>query len=586
MKQKSTFLKVFMTLLLLMGVSSVWAESKIATFTAWTYSSNKIQGGSLSNAPTGATASLSTTYTNANQMTKDKTHTLTISGFDGCTITGVTVHVKTNASSGGGTGTLTINGVEKGTLPATGVIGGSYINKYFTVTPTTVDAFGTIVIVLKASSNSLYCDKYEITYNDDPVRTLESITISGTPDKTTYVEGETFDPKGLVVTGTYDNDDEEEITSGIEWTCTPSALSLGTNSVSVVATVGTISSDAYDVDVAVSEKPVLPSYTLVTDASELMDGDIIVLGAEKGDSWYANAGINGKFLDSTDATCNDDILESEGAVGITLIAVDDGWNLKIGDKYINTTVAKALTFADDASTVWTISINEDGATVAAGEFGRFLYNATSPRFLNYANSTATNVSMLLPQIFKKKVTQTQTVTITDAGWASMYLDYAVEIPEGVSVYYAKKATTSTITLSPVEGYIPANCGVVVKGSGNVTFKETAKTVATIEGNLFLGGVKPVTVEASSTYVLSSASTPDAPVFGTFTGTEIPANKAYLEKPVNGNNTVDFTFDDATAIDEVAAEAKSNSVRVNLAGQIVGRDYKGIVIVNGKKMFNK
>ena len=179
-----------------------------------------------------------------------------------------------------------------------------------------------------------------------------------------------------------------------------------------------------------------------------------------------------------------------------------------------------------------------------------------------------------------------TLNISPVGWASMYLDYAVEIPEGVSVYYAKEATTSTITLSPVEGYIPANCGVVVKGSGNVTFKETAETVDPIVGNLFHGDVKPVIVYASTTYVLSSESTPDAPVFGTFTGTEIPANKAYLEKPVNGNNTVDFTFDDATAIDEVASEVKSNSVRINLAGQIVGRDYKGIVIVNGKKMFNK
>ena len=171
MKQK---LFTFLCLCILC-IGSVWGENKTAIFSGWTYSSGKITSGSLQNAPTGAKASLSTTYTNANQMTKDKSQTLTLSGFDGCTIKGVTVHVKTNASSGGGTGTLTINGNEKGALAATGTIGGSFTDKTFTVTPTTVNESGTVVIVLKATANSFYCDKYSIIYEEN---TNPSITAS------------------------------------------------------------------------------------------------------------------------------------------------------------------------------------------------------------------------------------------------------------------------------------------------------------------------------------------------------------------------------------------------------------------------
>ena len=143
----------------------------------------------------------------------------------------------------------------------------------------------------------------------------------------------------------------------------------------------------------------LEGYTLVTDAADLADGDVFVFGATKDGTTYGSGAINTKYLDSVEATLTDDVLTGEGLVEITLIAVNGGWNLKIGDKFINTTAVKALTFADDASTVWTIDIDENGlATVAAGDYGRFLYNVNSPRFLNYDSSTT--AIMLLPSLYK------------------------------------------------------------------------------------------------------------------------------------------------------------------------------------------
>ncbi len=86
-----------------------------------------------------------------------------------------------------------------------------------------------------------------ITVTYEQGATLKSLTISGTPTKTTYNAGETFDPTGLTVTGTYDDNTTAEIKDGIKWTTTPATLSAGTTSCSVTATVGSVTSPAYEV---------------------------------------------------------------------------------------------------------------------------------------------------------------------------------------------------------------------------------------------------------------------------------------------------------------------------------------------------
>lgn len=78
-------------------------------------------------------------------------------------------------------------------------------------------------------------------------KTLISLAISGNPTKTTYNDGEEFDPTGLVVTGTYDDNSTATITNGITWTKTPVKLAVGTTSCSVTATVNGVPSPAYEV---------------------------------------------------------------------------------------------------------------------------------------------------------------------------------------------------------------------------------------------------------------------------------------------------------------------------------------------------
>ena len=105
-------------------------------------------------------------------------------------------------------------------------------------------------------SGTVKINTITVTYtNSVPTDELKSLTVSGTPTKTTYEAGEAFDPAGLTVTGTYSESGNKTVTHGITWTYDPETLTAGTTSVSVTAKVGSVESAAYTVNgLTVTEK--------------------------------------------------------------------------------------------------------------------------------------------------------------------------------------------------------------------------------------------------------------------------------------------------------------------------------------------
>ena len=80
--------------------------------------------------------------------------------------------------------------------------------------------------------------------------TLSSLTISGTPTQLNYTEGETFNPAGLTVTAKYSDDSSDDVTdnANLTWTINPKELTVGTTSVTVMATLDDVTSEGYVVD--------------------------------------------------------------------------------------------------------------------------------------------------------------------------------------------------------------------------------------------------------------------------------------------------------------------------------------------------
>ena len=128
-----------------------------------TYSGSGHTVATTGTAPAGSECTWTTTYTNSNQLTGGKTMTYTITGFDGKTITGLTLSVKTNASKGTGSVSMKHGSTEFGSYEIP-VLGSTYLSKDATVTATTIGTGETVTVEISADVNSVYCQSITITY--------------------------------------------------------------------------------------------------------------------------------------------------------------------------------------------------------------------------------------------------------------------------------------------------------------------------------------------------------------------------------------------------------------------------------------
>ena len=198
--------------------------------------------------------------------------------------------------------------------------------------------------------------------------------------------------------------------------------------------------------------------------------------------------------------------------------------------------------------------------------------------------------------------KTHNVVVGEAGYATLYLGSQVFIPETVEAYVVSEISNDNAIMTQVTGSLPANTGVILKGSGTHQFITSADVPATIETNLLAGTVVDTYVAADA-YVLANGE--DGIGFYTAkknftvaedgTGTKVEeggshflnnANKAYLPASAvpAGARFLSFDFGNETAIENIeGAENAANAVIYDLSGRRVQKAQKGLYIVNGVKV---
>ncbi|MBQ7947807.1 MAG: hypothetical protein IJ277_06555, partial [Bacteroidaceae bacterium] len=88
---------------------------------------------------------------------------------------------------------------------------------------------------------------------------------------------------------------------------------------------------------------------------------------------------------------------------------------------------------------------------------------------------------------------THTLTVSDAGYATLMLAFNATIPTGVECYYATHTEGDVLKLAAVEGTLPAKTPVIVKAAaGEYAFASTDAT-ATVDGNILKGTLYPTNV---------------------------------------------------------------------------------------------
>lgn len=193
---------------------------------------------------------------------------------------------------------------------------------------------------------------------------------------------------------------------------------------------------------------------------------------------------------------------------------------------------------------------------------------------------------------KKVVPTLETLTTAASGFATYAADYDVKYSAlGLTAYtIALDEANNKVSYNRFEGVVPAGKAVLVQGTASTSYELTPAEDAA--DATFTTDLKASdgTVTAADNKIYA---------FGTLNGKSgfklvnngitIPAKKGYLK--LTGTTAAKptfFAFDGiGTGISHIEADAAfQNAAIYNLAGQRVDKSYKGVVIVNGKKMLRK
>ena len=441
-----------------------------------------------------------------------------------------------------------------------------------------------------------------------PKPPLASIAVDGAT--TDFIVNSEFVFNGTV-TATYEDQTTKDVTAKATFS-KPDMTTAGTQEVTVSYTEDEVTKTAtYSITV---REPETVTFRKVSSTDELVAGKRYVLVNE--DKQKVIGEYYNLHFEVKDATIGDERVElEEGAANfLTLGGTEGAWtfatSIETGKYVALTTDGNYLESGSSAtaeSAQWTITFDENGnALILSNNIeGRYInYNSSQPRFACYKSSD-TNPYGTQQMIQLYVEADEVDVTISQVGYATLYYsDRALKLPAGVT---AKTYTVAGGKLAESKTYdagkvIPAGEAVVLKGAaGDYKFMVTTTSDEPDAGSMLKGTDEAVETEGGNFYYALQAKKKDGtggPGFYWMNSTGAAftngAHKAYMAldkkfadaQEVGGAKSF-YLFEEATGIRSAWTDGEAGSEqRFNLSGQRVGNGYKGIVIVNGKKIVIK
>lgn len=175
-----------------------------------------------------------------------------------------------------------------------------------------------------------------------------------------------------------------------------------------------------------------------------------------------------------------------------------------------------------------------------------------------------------------------------AHYGTFIAPFDVTLPEGIEAYGCSSTNGEKLELTSMNGTIPANTPAIVYSENAVNQKFYG--LGTSENDEYtVGYLTGVYVEQQApvdSYVLQDHDgvVKFYIVDDSYDQPTIRPNRCYLS--LDGTEVKAFGFDFADAIKNINVNRNVNETIYNLAGQAVDKNYKGIVIKNGKKILVK
>lgn len=448
----------------------------------------------------------------------------------------------------------------------------------------------------KKSKGRFFLDEVKVTKTS--TKTATQLTFTNTGDKTftqgdtdglTFTNAATLTPAVDGATITYSSSDKNIAT--VDETGKVSVKTDNTGSATITATYA--GDDTYASSTASYKITVYPKLTGAgNEANPYTVADVVALNKADllpTDSAYVK-GIISEVGDFNSKYGEVTYYISDDGTTTNQLYVYQGLGPK-GDKF---------TAATDLQTGWTV--------VVKGKLK--VYNSTLE--FNYGSK----ITSLTKPVSYTKATLTGFAQSGNDYYATFSSDQVTFFPNDVTVYGVVVEnnqltmtsgeedlfTSGTVTIDDkeVKGYyVPANTGVLINAiDASVTYYTVAnKTVDAIDNrfNMLYPASKAMSDLGDSYYFYKlayddySAKTGLGFYWGADNGTVFTAktNGAYLAVPKTASAKSAFRFDGTTTgVNTISAKTTTNDVIYNIQGQRVGANYKGLVIVNGKKMMRK
>lgn len=405
-------------------------------------------------------------------------------------------------------------------------------------------------------------------------KTLSNIAITTAPTKTTYSDGEHFDPTGMVVTATYSDESTENVT----------ALCTYDPDLSTALTTT-------DTEVVISYTENMVNKT-TTQAITVVEYQILPFNWPGGTTSTLNAlaGVTANVNATDYADSNAPYYQKMSAVNqYILIHIDS----KPSHVYVDVKMLGGSTTSkikiqecdtEDGTFTDVEELTISGATNTVLHLGTLNPFNASTRYVKIIKSQhGSNIG-----VGPITITNSESVTVGSAGYTTYVTASNVSFPTGVSAYMVTAINTNTIHLEEILD-APVGAALILEADEGTYALEDEYLGLYEEVGTNLLQASDGTVEGDGSTILALAN--KSGIVGFYpvgVGVKVPAGKAYLNTdgtPVKEFLGFDFGEDGVQSLKD-GQFTLDNTAIFNLAGQRMSKLQRGINIVNGKKIIVK
>lgn len=269
---------------------------------------------------------------------------------------------------------------------------------------------------------------------------------------------------------------------------------------------------------------------------------------------------------------------------------DGTYSLRLGGKYIQAPAQSKQVTLGTSAVKFTPEVYEPGKVCLGANGGyTYIHSDGSHKIVGWS----TNVPASTWTVRQAGLVDVPMTLKNDTAYGTVMLPFCAMLPEGVRAYVpVLSADKNSVALKEGLPYVVGNSPVILCATGSAAGTKVSLPVsqADLDGTpaatVLRGTLLPMTW--SKTAMLALTEKNDTVGFYTKTQSKLAASQCYLKVSDLGDGLkagFPLRFDVMTGIRAVSAtsEDTAKAPRYNLSGQRVGKDYRGVAVVRGKKI---